>query len=112
MTARARERLDELVRRHSPDVELACENRVVLGPARESIVEAARAEKADLVVMSTHGYGGFERLILGSVAATIAREAPCSVLLVPPEGAFADEIAAAVVEQTAPWKTLLEPLRR
>jgi nucleotide-binding universal stress UspA family protein len=106
MTGRARQRLDELVERHLPDVELSCENRVVLGPARESIVGAAKLEKADLIVMSTHGYGGYERLVLGSVAATVVREAPCSVLLVPPESVFCEEIAEAVLSQTAPAKTV------
>jgi nucleotide-binding universal stress UspA family protein len=106
MTARARQRLDELVQRHLPEVELVCESRVVLGPARESILGAAKADDPELIVMSTHGYGGFERLVLGSVAATVVREAPCSVLLVPPEGAFSDEIAEAVLSQTAPWKTV------
>lgn len=104
MTARAGERLDGFVDEHLPSVPLRGETRVILGPARESIVEVARAEKADLIVMSTHGYGGFERLVLGSVAAMVVREAPCSVLLVPPEAAFRDEIAEAVVSQTAPYK--------
>jgi nucleotide-binding universal stress UspA family protein len=102
MAARACERLDEFVDGHLPDVALTIEKRVVLGPAREEILGAAKLESADLIVMSTHGYGGFERLVLGSVAATIVREAPCSVLLVPPEAAFCDSIAEAIVSQTAP----------
>jgi len=36
----------------------------------------------DLVVMSTHGRGGLARLVLGSVAEALARQAPCPVLLV------------------------------
>ena len=105
MTAQARERMDRFVDRHLPNVPLTSENRVVLGPARESILAAAKTEGADLIVMSTHGYGGFERLVLGSVAATVVREAPCSVLLVPPDAAFCDEIGEAIVSQTAPAKT-------
>jgi nucleotide-binding universal stress UspA family protein len=105
MTAQARRRMDQLVGRHLPNVPLTCENRVVLGPARESILGAAKQESADLIVMSTHGYGGFERLVLGSVAATVVREAPCSVLLVPPDAAFGDELAEAILSQTAPAKT-------
>jgi len=105
MTAKAHDRLDEYVAGHLPDARLATENRVVLGPARESILGAAQLADADLIVMSTHGHGGFERLILGSVAATIVREAQCSVLLVPPQAAFCDQIAEAVLSQTAPCKT-------
>ena len=104
MTARAAEKLDGFVNEHLPAVPLACETRVILGPARESIVEAAKVESADLIVMSTHGYGGFERLVLGSVAATVVREAPCSVLLVPPDAAFCEQIGEAVLSQTAPYR--------
>ncbi len=109
MTALARERLESFVAAHRPEAPLAVDSRVVLGPAREEIVGAARAEGADLVVMSTHGHGGFERLVVGSVAATVVREAPCSVLLVPPTAAFGDAIAEAVLSQTAPCKNASAP---
>jgi nucleotide-binding universal stress UspA family protein len=48
-------------------------------PAHE-IVEYAQAEKADLIVMPTHGYGTFRRFILGSVAAKVLHDAECPVL--------------------------------
>jgi nucleotide-binding universal stress UspA family protein len=41
----------------------------------------------DLLVLGTHGQGGFERFLLGSVASDVLRTAPCSVLLVPPHAA-------------------------
>jgi nucleotide-binding universal stress UspA family protein len=44
---------------------------------------------ADLVVMGTHGRGGFERLMIGSVAERVLQKAPCPVLLVPPHAAAA-----------------------
>lgn len=50
----------------------------------ESIVDHARAEGMDLLVMGTHGQGGLRRLLVGSVAAGVARQATCPVLLVPP----------------------------
>jgi len=49
-------------------------------PLRE-IVAAAREEKADLIVMGTHGRSGLEHLLVGSVADRVVRTAPCSVLL-------------------------------
>ena len=103
MTKLARNRLEGLVEEHRPTAPLRVESKVVLGPAREEIL--GEAKQADLVVMSTHGHGGFEKLVLGSVASTVVREAPCSVLLVPPEAAFGDAIAEAVLSQTAPCKT-------
>jgi nucleotide-binding universal stress UspA family protein len=50
------------------------------GPAEE-IVAAARAAGADLIAMSTHGRGGLGRLIFGSVAEAVLREAEIPVLL-------------------------------
>jgi nucleotide-binding universal stress UspA family protein len=50
-------------------------------PAR-AIADAARYNAIDLVVMSTHGRGGLSRLMLGSVAEALVRQAPVPVLLV------------------------------
>lgn len=47
-------------------------------PASE-IVEEAREWRADLIVVGSHGYTGFKRLVLGSVAQSVAGHAPCSV---------------------------------
>jgi nucleotide-binding universal stress UspA family protein len=47
-----------------------------------SIVGDASRWHADLVVMGTHGRSGLERLVLGSVAESVARHAPVPVLLV------------------------------
>ena len=48
------------------------------------ILERARGWPADVVVMGTHGRGGFERWVLGSVTEKVLRKAPCPVLTVPP----------------------------
>ena len=48
------------------------------------ILECAATERADLIVMGTHGLGGFERFVLGSVAEKVLRKARCPVLVVPP----------------------------
>lgn len=52
------------------------------GVPHEEIVAAAREEGADLVVIGTHGRGGVDRLLLGSVADRVIRLAPCPVLAV------------------------------
>ena len=52
-------------------------------PAAET-VRAAQEMQADLIVMGTHGRTGFQRWVLGSVAETVLRRAPCPVLTVPP----------------------------
>jgi nucleotide-binding universal stress UspA family protein len=48
------------------------------------IVDFARRLPADLVVMGTHGAGGFQHLVLGSVTEKVLRQATCPVLTVPP----------------------------
>jgi nucleotide-binding universal stress UspA family protein len=50
-------------------------------PFRE-IVAAATDERADLIVLGTHGRGGINRALLGSVADRVIRLAPCPVLTV------------------------------
>jgi nucleotide-binding universal stress UspA family protein len=50
-------------------------------PVRE-IDRVAREQHSDLIVMSTHGYSGFKRLFMGSVAEAVVRSAPCPVLVV------------------------------
>jgi nucleotide-binding universal stress UspA family protein len=47
-------------------------------PARE-IVDCARREEAGLIVMPTHGYGPFRRMLLGSVTAKVLHDADCPV---------------------------------
>jgi nucleotide-binding universal stress UspA family protein len=51
----------------------------------DAVVAAAHKAEADLLVLNTHGRKGLSRLLLGSVAERVAREAPCEVLLLRPE---------------------------
>jgi hypothetical protein len=46
---------------------------------KDVIVEAARTRNADLIVLGSHGYGRFRRMVLGSVAGAVVANAPCSV---------------------------------
>ena len=55
---------------------------VLLGTPANAIVEAARTDGADLIVVGTHGRTGFERILLGSVAERVVRTASCPVLTV------------------------------
>jgi nucleotide-binding universal stress UspA family protein len=48
------------------------------------ILDVAAAMAADLIVMGTHGRGGFQRLVLGSVAERVLARAHCPVMAVPP----------------------------
>jgi nucleotide-binding universal stress UspA family protein len=49
------------------------------------IVSEIEANQADLLVVGSHGRGGFERFFLGSTSGKIVRQALCPVLIVPPQ---------------------------
>ncbi|MCB9709373.1 MAG: universal stress protein [Myxococcales bacterium] len=53
----------------------------------QAICEAAKASRADLIVLGTHGHAGLSELVLGTVAMRVMRLAPCDVLTVRPVGA-------------------------
>ena len=53
-----------------------------IGPPAEEIVQYAHEHAIDLIVMGTHGREGVMRVVLGSVAETVVRRAPCPVLTV------------------------------
>jgi nucleotide-binding universal stress UspA family protein len=55
---------------------------VAVGDAAKAILRAADEEGISLVCMSTHGLGGIRRLVLGSVADYVVRQANVPVLLV------------------------------
>jgi nucleotide-binding universal stress UspA family protein len=54
---------------------------LVQGPPASVITHAAERGGHDLIAIGTHGRGGFRRLLLGSVAESVVRHAPCSVLV-------------------------------
>lgn len=61
------------------------------GPPAGAVSDRLRDSDFDLVAMGTHGYRGFRRFMLGSVAETTVRHAPCSVLVAHAEDAEAAE---------------------
>ena len=54
----------------------------IKGTAGEEIVHYAEECNADLLILGTHGYIGWKRYTLGSVAEFVVRHAPCSVLTI------------------------------
>lgn len=55
---------------------------ILSGSPESRIVEAAEKINADLIIVGSHGYNTWERLLLGSVSDSVAHHAPCSVLVV------------------------------
>jgi universal stress protein A len=59
---------------------------VVEGSPKVEIIQYARKHNIDLIVLATHGRTGLSHVLMGSVAETVVRTAPCPVLTVRPEG--------------------------
>jgi universal stress protein A len=59
---------------------------VLEGSPKVAIVDYARKQNIDLIVLSTHGRTGLAHVLMGSVAESVVRTAPCPVLTVRPEG--------------------------
>jgi nucleotide-binding universal stress UspA family protein len=63
------------------DAGTACEVMVLHGIPFQSIIDVARDEQVDMIIMGTHGRTGLGHLLLGSVAEKVVRLAPCPVLI-------------------------------
>lgn len=78
---RAHEELAARVERELREAGLVTEGRVETGDPREVILRVATEEKADLVIVGSHGRSGLPKLLMGSVASHVVTHAPCSVLV-------------------------------
>ncbi len=58
------------------------ERTVIKGVPHEEIINFAKNNKIDLIVIGTHGRKGLDRILFGSTAAQVVRFAPCPVLTV------------------------------
>jgi universal stress protein A len=75
-----------LAAQHIPP-EVKSRNVVGNGDPADEVVRLAATEKADLIVIATHGLTGWRHLVFGSVAEKVVRQATRPVLVVPVHGA-------------------------
>lgn len=92
--------LDRFLEENAPEEARPQALRVRVGFAREEILATLEERGADLAVLGTHGRSGFERLMIGSVAAGVLRAASCNLLVVPP---FARQPRTAPERMDADW---------
>jgi nucleotide-binding universal stress UspA family protein len=72
-----KEVLNKLTTRIDPSI--AVSSAAIIGSPRAVILEEAERWKADLIVIGSHGYGTWHRLLLGSVSQAVVSHARCSV---------------------------------
>jgi len=75
-------RAAELLRGGAGTAQLGVGTEVLAGSPKRAIVEQAEAWGADLIVVGSHGYHTWERMLLGSVSQSVAAHALCSVEIV------------------------------
>jgi universal stress protein A len=88
MTARAEAKLARLARQKI-GTRIGYQLHVSIGDPDRQVLFVAQQIGAKLIVMATHGRKALRRLLLGSVAEHVVREAPCPVLTVRPRAARA-----------------------
>lgn len=77
---------DSVLAWFAPHPEVPVKVEIQTGQPWKTILDAAAS--ADLIVIGTHGAGGFEHLMLGSVAEKILRKAAVPVMTVPPNARY------------------------
>jgi len=81
MQNEAHRRIDDAVER-AREAGVAARGEVITGVAFERILDFAKRNAADVIVMGTHGREGLPRFFMGSVAEMVLRKSSCPVLVV------------------------------
>ena len=83
LAIKAEQMLKDLVSHHK----VGTRDLVTTGEAAPEILRIAQQEHVDLIVIASHGLTGWRRLVFGSVAEKVVRQATCPVLTImaPPE---------------------------
>lgn len=85
----------------APDADGIVEHRLEEGEPGNEILQLATAENCDLIVMGTHGRAGLRRLLMGSVAEQVVRNAACPVLTVKSPWPKREEVSSSPAEMIA-----------
>lgn len=80
----------EVLRAGAGTAQVGLATEALTGSPKRTIVEEAEDWGADLIVVGSHGYDTWERMLLGSVSQSVAAHARCSVLIVRRKGKGGD----------------------
>ncbi|UCF36528.1 MAG: universal stress protein [Acidobacteriota bacterium] len=81
LSAEALERMEDLIPLNRSG-KIAIQRLAIQGAPAKTIAKAADENGADMILVGTHGRKGLARVLLGSTAEALLREAPCQVLVV------------------------------
>lgn len=76
---KGKQQLDMLIEKEIPDG-VAARSLIRSGKPFVEIIQAAKEEHAELIIIATHGHSGIEHVLFGSTAEKVVRKAPCPVL--------------------------------
>jgi|GEM_PF-200292 len=79
----AKRKMADLVKKNRKECP-ECTGQVITGDPVDELVEFAQEKDADLIIISTHGAKGLEKILLGSVAGRVVKRAHCPVLTINP----------------------------
>ncbi len=79
----AEKSMDTFVSENFPGI--TAKGYVLIGYAAEEIVQKAKDEDVDLIIMGTHGRKGLDRILFGSVAESVVKNAAQPVLTIRPD---------------------------
>lgn len=81
---KTRQRGKDILKELADSFQVKAETIFTEGDAGPEIIRIATELNSDLLVVGTHGYTGWNRFALGSVAEYVVRNAPCAVLTIKP----------------------------
>ena len=79
LQTRGRHQLELLIQNEVP-ADITARPMVRSGKPFVEIIQAAKEEQADLIIIATHGHSGIEHVLFGSTAEKVVRKAGCPVL--------------------------------
>ncbi len=85
MRERAFQRMEEWLRQQPDAASVKVEKVVLRGRPAVEIPDFAAEIGADLMIVARHGSSGLRHALMGHTAESLARSAPCPVLVLPPE---------------------------
>ncbi len=73
---------EKIINEKLDDEKVFVQTEIFAGNVKQAIIDEAKKFEADLIVVGSHGYGFFERMLLGSISDYVVHHAPCSVLVI------------------------------